>query len=177
MVLQAVCRDDLLFVDVYTGWPGKVHDAKVFRNSPLFEKGPDICLNNGHLLGDSAYPNLQWILTPFRDNGHLTPAQNKFNKCHSAIRSTIERAFSLYKARFPRFRYLDQQNIQSIVETILCGCVIHNICILNNDEIEAILLDDDVPQPLPCAGNFPNDSQQRGALKRLSITRELRGQH
>ena len=36
VILQATCREDLFFTDVYTGWPGKVHDARVFRNSPYF---------------------------------------------------------------------------------------------------------------------------------------------
>ncbi|XP_048750321.2 uncharacterized protein LOC125662190 [Ostrea edulis] len=96
VVLQAVVREDLRFIDVFAGFPGKVHDARIFRNSPLFVNGPALC-RDGHLLGDSAYPNLTWLLTPFRDNGHLTEAQIQFNYVHSSIRSNVERLFGILK--------------------------------------------------------------------------------
>ncbi len=110
IVLQAVCREDLRFIDVYCGWPGKVHDARIFRHSPLFQQGPGLC-GNGHILGDSAYPNMEWILTPFRDNRPLTAAEKLYNKTHSGIRSTVERAFALLKDRFPRLQHLDQRQV------------------------------------------------------------------
>ena len=49
VVLQAVVNDKLEFIDIYTGWPGKVHDACVFRNSPLYERGSALCLTYGKL--------------------------------------------------------------------------------------------------------------------------------
>ena len=35
VILQALVNIDYLFRDVYVGWPGKVHDSRVFKNSPL----------------------------------------------------------------------------------------------------------------------------------------------
>ena len=34
--LQVVCDMDMKFIDVFCGFPGSVHDTRVFRNSPLF---------------------------------------------------------------------------------------------------------------------------------------------
>ena len=42
------------------------------------------------------------MVTPFRDNGHLTAAQKKYNKYHSSTRMVIERAFGLVKGCFRR---------------------------------------------------------------------------
>ncbi|XP_071948714.1 uncharacterized protein [Antedon mediterranea] len=165
VVLQAVVREDMQFTNVYTGWPGKVHDSRVFRNSPLFEIGPQLCNGNRHILGDSAYPNLVWCLVPFRDDGHLTPAQRRYNKTHASIRSVVERAFGLLKGRFVRLRYIDQRHIRTIVTTILSACVLHNICILNNDEFQEILEGEHV---VPEFGDG-----HEAAVKRLTIARNL----
>ena len=35
IILQAVCDHEMFITDVYAGWPGSVHDARVFRWSPL----------------------------------------------------------------------------------------------------------------------------------------------
>lgn len=141
IVLQAVVREDLRFIDIFAGFPGKVHDARVFHHSKLFENGPELC-GDGHLLGDSAYPNLSWLLTPFRDNGHLTEVQTHYNYTHSSIRSTVERAFGLLKGRFTRLKYLDQNDTKLMVKTIVTGCILHNICILNNDDFQDMMTDE-----------------------------------
>ncbi|XP_061195126.1 putative nuclease HARBI1 [Saccostrea echinata] len=173
VVLQAVVREDLRFIDVFAGFPGKVHDARIFHNSPLFIHGQALC-REGHLLGDSAYPNLTWLLTPFRDNGHLTEAQNHFNYVHSSIRSNVERAFGILKGRFKRLKHIDQKNVSDIVRTILTACVLHNICILNHDEFEELVNEDNnVPQLLPFFENYDQNALNDGAIKRLNIARQL----
>ena len=53
--LQATCTSDLKFTDLVCGWPGSVHDARVFRCSPL----ANMLLNlpqHKHIVGDSTYP-------------------------------------------------------------------------------------------------------------------------
>ena len=73
--LQAVFDADLLCTDAFCGFPGRIHDARAFRNSPLFEdarSGPDeLFPGNTHILGDSAYPLQKWLLTPFKNYGNL----------------------------------------------------------------------------------------------------------
>ena len=39
IIMQAMVDFRGLFMDVYIVWPGKVHDARVFVNSALYQKG------------------------------------------------------------------------------------------------------------------------------------------
>ena len=39
IIMQAMVDFRGLFMDLYIGWPGKVHDARVFVNSSLYRKG------------------------------------------------------------------------------------------------------------------------------------------
>lgn len=101
IVLQAVCDDKRIFTDVFIGMPGRVHDARVLRNCPLYEglmANPPLLPPGQHLVGDAAYSLLIDLIKPFRDNGHLNEAQSRFNRILSSERSVIERAFALLKA-------------------------------------------------------------------------------
>lgn len=100
VILQGVCDDRKVFTDIFIGMPGRVHDARVFRNSPLYGQligNPPLLRPDQHLIGDAAYPLLLNLLKPFRDNGHLTQRQITFNQVLSSQRSVIERAFGLLK--------------------------------------------------------------------------------
>ena len=44
IIMQAMVDFRGLFTDVYIGWPGKVHDARVFVNSSLYLKGKNCTL-------------------------------------------------------------------------------------------------------------------------------------
>ena len=39
VIMQALVDFRGLFMDVYIGWPGKVHDARVFSNSAIYRRG------------------------------------------------------------------------------------------------------------------------------------------
>lgn len=124
-----------------------MHDARVFRNSPLYYHMTNIqnplLPDDKHLIGDSAYPLLVNVMTPFRDNGHLTPAQTSYNINLSTIRSIIERAFGQLKGKFRRLKYLDIGDFALGVEMIASACILHNF-IIENDE-EEIEFDGNLP--------------------------------
>ncbi|XP_025161025.1 protein ANTAGONIST OF LIKE HETEROCHROMATIN PROTEIN 1-like [Harpegnathos saltator] len=115
IVLQAVCDIDLRFIDCFTGYPVSVGDLRVFRNSDLWHavnrNRNNFFPHEEYIIGDKAYPILGWCLPPYKDNGHLTRAQQRFNQCLIKGRQVIERAFSLLKGRFRCLKYLHMSRI------------------------------------------------------------------
>lgn len=145
MILQAVCNDRREFIDVFTGIAERVHDARVFRQSPLFIllTGNDPPIHeNQQLLGDNAYPLLPFLMKPYRDNGHLIPQKTRFNTILSSVRCVIEQSFGLLKGKWRRLKFLDMSKIDLIPTVIVAACVLHNF-ILKNENVE---LDEDYEQ-------------------------------
>ena len=56
-----------------------MHDARVFRNSQLFGNLPAMCGDGHFIADDTAYPLMEHLMTPFKDNGYLSGAQKHFN--------------------------------------------------------------------------------------------------
>ena len=82
--VMAVCDNKKKFTAVFANRAGSVHDARVLRVTPL--SCPLEQASEFHVLGDSAYPLLPQLMVPYKDNGHLTPAQRKYNSCLSSTR-------------------------------------------------------------------------------------------
>ncbi|CAH9105221.1 unnamed protein product [Cuscuta epithymum] len=131
-----VCDFDLLFTYVLTDWEGSAHDSRIFLdaiNNPTlnFPKPP----RGKYYLVDKGYPERDGYLTPYPKiryhqsefgGAHPRGAQEVFNRPHSSLRSCIERAFGVLKARWkilqkmPRYSLMDQNKI-------ICSCfALHN---------------------------------------------------
>lgn len=131
--MQAVCDHRRRIRDVFIGYPGSVHDARVFRNSPLSTNLQRMC-GRYFLLGDSAYPLKSNLLVPFKDRGQLTPRQLNFNLQLSKNRYVIEHTFGILKQKFRQLYHIKLRNMQYIVHFIRAACVLHNVCI--DDEVD-----------------------------------------
>lgn len=62
--------------------------------------------------------------------------------------------------------------MKGIVQTVVTGCILHSICIINNDNFQELLNEDPVPQ-LAGAENFVENQILQGSVKRLQIARAL----
>lgn len=125
--------------------------------------------NDSHLLGDSAYENYTYLLTPYKDDGFLNDVKKKYNYIHSSTRVIIEQAIGLWKGRFRILRYLNVYNTEDIPNIILALAVLHNICLgLGDDDVECFIPDELNPD---------NDASQyssiSGAQKRDRIAAHL----
>ena len=143
--LQGIVDSNLKFIHASVGYPGSIHDARVLRLSGLYElaeneqilSGPTCNINGTEirplLAGDSAYPLTNWLVKPYPDRGRLTPEQRKFNVKFSALRSVVERAFGMLKARWRIALKKVEQKTSTLKKTVIAACVLHNICIERGD--------------------------------------------
>lgn len=109
------------------GFPGSVHDSRVLRSSPLYETLPVKCNDTYYIIGDSGYPCFRNLLTPFRDNGHLTRRQRNFNYILSTNRYLIEHSFGIMKQKFRQLYHIKLKDIRLIVHFIRACAVLHNL--------------------------------------------------
>ena len=136
------------FIDVSTRWPGSIHDARVLRLSTLHRRAEnDVILSElvKHiscvyvrplLIGDSAYPQLPWLVGPYPHSRNLTRDQCKFNKILNKTRVIVDRAFGKLKCRWRCLLKPLEENTPKVPLTILTCCILHNICILRGDELD-----------------------------------------
>ncbi|XP_024882531.1 protein ANTAGONIST OF LIKE HETEROCHROMATIN PROTEIN 1-like isoform X1 [Temnothorax curvispinosus] len=176
--LQAICDHTCQFIHCYVGHVGSVHDQRVFRLSEVqsylgdVSKFPQDC----HLVGDLAYKLHENLLIPYRDNGHMTQRQRNCNFCHASARIAIERAFGLLKGRFRSLlTTLAMDRVDLIPLHILACCVLHNVCLMKNDDFNIEVIEDvDVIDCVMANNENMRDAAYAGAAKRDLIAQRLR---
>lgn len=150
------------FIDVYVGWPGRVHDARVFANSSLYSKGQSHALLPNWtrqlgpssrdvplvLLGDPAYPLLEWLMKAFPDTGHLTPQQRYYNYRLSKARVVVEHAYGRLKGRWRCLMKRLDIDVMDVPELVLACCVLHNVCIMHGEDYISAWDEDSSPEPI-----------------------------
>ena len=146
---MGVCNQKLEFLYLVTGNPGSVHDSTIFQNSLLcwqLETG----VKTGRLVGDSAYKPEHFMFTPIPKprTRLLTPAEIRYNRAHKDARNCIERAFGVFKRRFPSMQKGLTIRLDRIPNTVTACGVLHNLCIKfkqadhSNDERDLFNFDD-----------------------------------
>lgn len=169
------------FTNCYVGEVGSVHDARVLGLSEVdtFLRGRSAEMfagDNFHLLGDAAYPVLPHLMPPYKDNGHVTQLQRNYNFKLSSTRMVIERAFGHLKGRWRRLKQLNMARIDLIPKTVVACCVLHNICVMQNDPNFELELQDDVEPPINpdmVQPVLPVPNNRAGVEKRTLITNQL----
>ena len=148
VILQGVVDANYLFEDIYVGWPGSVHDSRVFVNSSLYNKainkeilqGNIICINDTNvpvfLIGDAGYPLLPWLLKPFPHNTNLSSQQKTFNYCLSRARIVSENALGRLKARWRRPSKQNDMDIRNVPNFVAACCILHNLCEVHGEDFD-----------------------------------------
>ena len=147
VILQGTVNHLGQFIDVNVGWPGRVHDARVFSNSKIFELGqagklvPDcaktLTTNSQKvplcILGDPAYPLLPWVMKAFADNGRLTRQQKTFNYRLCRTRVVVEHTYGRLKGRWRCLLKQLDIDVSNVPDLVAACCTLHNICEAHKD--------------------------------------------
>jgi len=173
-----------IFIDIYVGWPGRVHDAWVFNNSSIFQKGsngelfPNLPKRFGSvqvpllLLGDPAYPLLPRLMKPFIQHGDFTPKQKKINHCLSRARIVIENAFGWLKGRWHCLLKQIDHHTENFPYVVAACITLHNTCEIFGGRFQEnwqVVSDDDTTEITPsCATDDRNNTTAKNICNALA---------
>ena len=144
IIIQAVVDHDYKFIDIYVGCPGKMHDARVFRQSKLYENGQTGSLLPDKtelitdtevpvfIVGDPAYPLLPWLMKAYPGK-NLPKEKRYFNYRLSRARMVVEGAFGRLKGRWRCLLKRYDTSLEFVPNTVTACCVLHNICQVHNE--------------------------------------------
>ena len=132
--LQAIVDHRGLFLDIFCGFPGSVHDMRVLRHSTIYQSG-HFPPRNYFIIGDQGYrciTNPLALISPYRTA--LTEQQLRFNNILSKARIIVEQAFGWLKGRWrclhdSRLRV----NYKKVPHVVSVCCILHNLCVLKDD--------------------------------------------
>ncbi|KAI3524388.1 hypothetical protein L1887_03042 [Cichorium endivia] len=164
VMVQALVDSEGRFLDVSAGWPSTMKPEMALRQSELFSAieesrelliGPSYELNDGtpipqYILGESCYPLLPWLITPFTKSDtddhededdvndgclNLSSSKQAFNSVHNRGMELLDTAFGRLRSRW---RILSkewmEESIESFPYVVVACCLLHNFLIKSNEE-------------------------------------------
>lgn len=147
MPLQAIVGPNLKFLDIITGWPGMFNEVTLLKSSTFYSKCQKGERLNGkkeklceeaelqeYIIGDSAYPLLPWLLTPYQGK-ELSQAKADFNKRLFATHIVAQRALARLKDVWKMINgVMWRPDKHKLPRFIHVCCILHNIIIDMEDE-------------------------------------------
>ncbi|XP_052776991.1 putative nuclease HARBI1 [Mya arenaria] len=100
-IFQAVCDASYRITSAVVMWPGRTHDARIWRQCALRRRFEDGDMQ-GFLLADSGYACTRYMLTPYMNP--VGEAQARYNGALCRTRVTVKQTFGILKQRFQVFR-------------------------------------------------------------------------
>lgn len=157
--VQTVADPYLKIRNIVARWPGSCHDSYIFRNSVLYQNFENGFYGDSIILGDSAYPNKPYLITPLLNVQN--EAEALFNEAQIRTRNVVERQIGVWKRRFPALSMGLRVSLDTIQAIIVATAVLHNIACDEkeripevNEEQEAAINFVNMPPVINAANNF-----------------------
>ena len=136
IVMLVVCDDQARITHCHVGWPGSVHDNRVWRTCNLHNNRHQMFSPKEHLLGDSAFTPSVHMVPPFKTcpGQALDANQTAFNTLLASPRVKSEHCIGILKGRFPLLRSIplklaSRSDMRRIVNHVRGAVVLHNFSI------------------------------------------------
>ena len=122
----------------HSGWPGNVHDERVYRTTKIAKKPADHFSKGEYLLCDSAVAARDTVVPQFKKNFNETDLDEEkaqFNTICALPRVIVEHCIGLWKNRFPFLRNIrmritdDPKTMTRIQRYIRVTVILHNLLI------------------------------------------------
>lgn len=163
------------------GWPGSVHDNRVWRNSDMRQNSGKYFNRKEYLLTDSAFTPGEHIVPAFKSppNAGLSSNQSQFNSLLAKPRVKSEHCIGLLKGRFPwlkniRIRVKQEKSMKKICEYVKACVILHNLLLKSSyddywlDETFSPIDDDDeLNSSIADTIDAPTDARRRQLLSYL----------
>ncbi|CAI9286101.1 unnamed protein product [Lactuca saligna] len=165
--VQGVVDPSGVFTDICIGYPGLMSDDKILEKSALFQR-----FNMGHLkdiqvVGSASYPLLDWLLVPYTSQNQ-TWSQHSFNEKIGEVQKVAKDAFMRLKGRWTCLQKRTEVKLQDLPVVLGACCVLHNICEMNNETMDADLgfelFDDEIVAGENARGKMVNAVQVRDSI-------------
>ena len=131
-----VCDDVSRVLYFHCGWPGSVHDNRVWRNCNLYRNAHAHFSDGEYLLTDSAFLASQNVVPAFKSVPGLALQSNKrgFNTLLSRPRVKSEHCIGLLKGRFAwlkgiRIHIKRKRHVRQIIRYVTAALILHNLLI------------------------------------------------
>uniref|UniRef100_A0A3Q3BHX7 DDE Tnp4 domain-containing protein n=1 Tax=Kryptolebias marmoratus TaxID=37003 RepID=A0A3Q3BHX7_KRYMA len=129
IILQAAVDGKGIFWNLFAGLSGNSHDLASRGNLfPPHIRNIGTVATGYYILGDSAYPLLDWLLKPFPDTGRLTSEQQFLNKKMCSAQVVVENAFGRLKGRRRCLLKRNDCDVELVKSMVLTCCALHNLC-------------------------------------------------
>ncbi|XP_038697737.1 protein ANTAGONIST OF LIKE HETEROCHROMATIN PROTEIN 1 [Tripterygium wilfordii] len=147
LLVQALVDSEGRFLDISAGWPSTMRTETILHQTKLYLgvqeseelfNGPPYKLRDGslipqYILGDSCFPLLPWLLTPYArqdEEDSFSSMESEFNIVHGRAMGLVGTAFGRVRARWQLLakRWTDKC-VEIFPFVIVTGCLLHNFLI------------------------------------------------
>jgi DDE superfamily endonuclease len=174
IVMLVVCDDQSRILYYHVGWPGSVHDNRVWRTCNLFKNCETMFSPREYLLGDSAFTASDIMVPPFKSSAgkELHGNYAAFNTLLAKPRVKSEHCIGLLKGRFPFLRGIrmllgNKEHMARIIDHVRGAVILHNFMIgqpYEDDWIDSEECIDDLPPEAGATMSNNPDSRRRREL-------------